>query len=68
MNEWLKYIQIDRETGHLTVQLSGGGAAQTFRREMPASEVVFILRLLAETLERGMMDRLRTADQPAVTP
>jgi hypothetical protein len=61
VREFLQYIRI--VDGDLIVQLDGGGAAQRFARHDSGSEVIFRLRMLADSLERGMMNRLRAADQ-----
>jgi len=48
----------------LIFQLTGGGAAATFYRGMPADEVISKLRQLAEILEHGVIERQKQKVKP----
>lgn len=66
--ETLSYITLDsqKDKAELIVQLSGGGAAISIKRNAPAKEVIYLLRELAHSLENGIEQR--DASQPGVQP
>jgi hypothetical protein len=57
--ETLDYIILDTTTDktELIVQLSGGGASISIKRRATAKEVVYLLRDLAHSLEKGVEQR-----------
>jgi hypothetical protein len=54
--EYLEYIRTD-ERGGLVIQVTGGGVAANFIKGISSANVAYLLRDLADRLERNVAER-----------